>query len=313
VSVFTRLSTTEVNAFLKQYNCGDLTGITGIIEGVTNSNYRLTSSSGNFILTVYEQLDELTLNTLHRLQNHLHKHGLHCARVIKNNQGNTFSKLQDKPVALLEQLDGSIAYPISNQLCQQVGLTLARIHLSPAMDDFDRPNPRGFDWLFATARSLINDLPAEDQAILQQELEFLSRFSSLALPAGSIHADLFPDNVLVRDNSISGIIDFDFACNEVYLFDICVAINAWCNKNRGELDRIRMRDLLSAYSSLRPLNQEENLALPMMLRATALRFWLSRLYDHHYVEKKESIQYKDPDEFKRILLNRRKRLSGMQR
>ena len=156
-------------------------------------------------------------------------------------------------------------------------------------------------------------LAAQDQKILQQELGFLSQYSQLSLPAGAIHADLFPDNVLVKDDVLTGIIDFDLSCHEIYLFDLCICINAWCSMPDGQLDRIRMRDMLTAYVSVRPLTQDENIAIPIMLRATALRFWLSRLNDKIFPAEGELTFNKDPDEFKNILLARRQRLSGMQR
>ncbi|MDJ0881724.1 MAG: homoserine kinase [Gammaproteobacteria bacterium] len=313
MSVFTRLSCADVKAFLQNYDCGDLIQFDEIIEGVTNSNFRLKTTKGTFILTVYEQLDTATLQSLHDLQNLWHEKGLNCAKVIKNDRLNTLSKLHQKPAALVEHLPGSTHFKISSTLCKQVGLTLARIHLSPQPQDFNRNNPRGFDWMLGMAKRIYHNLSTVDQTILDEELNFLRHFSSLALPAGAIHADFFPDNVLVHEDHIQGFIDLDFACREIYLFDICVAINAWCNDDQGQLNRLLMRDLLTAYTSLRPLNQEENLAIPMMLRATALRFWLSRLYDHIYLEGSEKIQHKDPQEFKNILLNRRNRLSGMQR
>jgi homoserine kinase type II len=313
MSVFSQINRTEVAEFLRGYECGELINFNGIHQGVTNSNFELLTSKGSYILTLYEQHDKNTLLQLHQLQHHLKSNGLKSASIIKNKKYQFSSMLVNKPAAIFEKINGIIDYTITPDLCQQVGLLLASFHLTPGLEFFERRNPRGFDWMFNTAESLMSQIDKNEQLILQQELAFLSRFSELALPAGAIHADLFPDNALVINNQITGIIDFDFACHEVYIFDICICINAWCSKANGELDRLRMRDLLAAYTSLRPLNQDENLAIPMMLRATALRFWLSRLDDILKEHDEDQVQFKNPDEFKNILMARRHRLSGMQR
>jgi homoserine kinase type II len=313
MSVFTRVDIHDAIEFLARYDCGDFIDLIGIEQGVTNSNYLLKTAQDEYILTVYEQMDRNSLSQIQKLQSYLHDHGIPCARILPNKQGTYTTTLYDKPAALLEKLNGNIDYSISSNLCHEIGLVLAHLHLLSPLEFFSVPNPRGLEWIFSTVQELQFYVTLEDAEILEQELEYLSRFSKLSLPAGAIHADLFPDNVLVQNDKLVGIIDFDYACHEIFLFDIGVCINAWCSNPDGSLNRMFMRDLLSAYVSLRPLNEEENLSIPMMLRVSALRFWLSRLQDLFLVEPQEMIQHKNPDEFKQILIHRRKRLSGMQR
>lgn len=313
MSVFTSVSNDCVSQFLTRFSCGKLISLKGISEGISNSNFNLITTKGKFILTIYEHIDARKLSDILSLQQHLNYSGIVCAAAIKNLQGNLFDSLAGKPASILQKLDGSIHFPITNNLCKQVGKTIAQFHLVAEGYNFNIVNSRGSKWISDISTKLMEHLPDPDQELIHEELDFLSQYSTLALPSGAIHADLFPDNVLVQDDLIVGIIDFDLACVENYLFDICICINAWCSKDNGQLDRFRMRDLLSAYSSVRALSREENLAIPFMLRATALRFWLSRLNDVIFPVDGELTFNKDPDEFKAILLARRQRLSGMQR
>lgn len=313
MSVFTPLKKAEVQSFLERYDIGQLVGFQGIRDGITNSNFDLTTTAGEFILTLYEQLSVSELTQIQSLQEHAFKQGIPCAHIIPGRSNNLNQTLVSKPAAILQKLEGSIVYPLTSSLCQQIGLTLAQFHLLLKDYDFHRQNPRGMPWMFSIAESLWDYLSDEDAELLREELDYLARFSRLALPAGAIHGDLFPDNVLVANDLIRGIIDFDFACHEVWLFDLCVAVNAWCSDPKGHLDRIKMRDMIAAYNQQRPLTEQENLSIPMMLRATALRFWLSRLYDRYHVVCDDQAFHKDPDEFKHMVIARRQRLSGMQR
>ncbi len=313
MSVYTSVSSTDIIQFLNHYKCGELVSFLGLSEGITNSNFSLTTTAGEFILTIYEQIDSQHLVQILTLQNHLKKSGIACAKIAETQGGSLFHSLAAKPASILEKLEGTTDYPKTSNLCQQIGQTLAHFHLATANLDFPVKNAWGSAWISATSSNLMTQISAQDQLILKQELDYLSRYSSLSLPAGAIHADLFPDNVLTENDVITGIIDFDMACHEIYLFDICICINAWCSEQNGQLDRFRMRDLLAAYTAVRPLTQDENIAIPVMLRATALRFWLSRLNDMIFATAGELTFNKDPEEFKSILLARRQRLSGMQR
>lgn len=313
MSVFTSLHEEEIQAFLGQYDIGDLISFQGIRDGITNSNFYLSTTTGNFILTLYEQLSHADLSEIQHLQLYACEHGFPGAEIICGQSGEFHLSLASKPAAILQKIPGSTNYPITSSLCKKIGVTLAQFHLDCMDLDFNRVNPRGMPWMFSTAQSLLKFLSAKDSKLLSEELDYLSRFSKLSLPSGPIHGDLFPDNVLVEHNKICGIIDFDYACHEVWLFDLCIAVNAWCSDKNGQLNRIRMRDMIAAYNSIRPLTEDENLSIPMMLRAAALRFWLSRLYDRQHVVCDDQSFHKDPQEFRNMLIARRQRLSGMQR
>jgi homoserine kinase type II len=278
-------------------------------ERVGSTRLSLVTGRGRFVLTLYEGFPRDEAEAFTGLQQQLARQGFPCTAPIADRDGHRLGTLAGRPAALFAYIedDGhSLASPAA------VGELLARLHLLGAELDYRRPNPRGADWMLATAASIADRLPDADCRLIDEELEYLSRHSRLSLPAGVIHADLFPDNLRVVDGAIRALIGFEFSCHEVLLFDIAVAINACCSRDDGRLDRLAMRDLLAAYSVIRPLAHEENLAIPMMLRATALGFWLSRLQESLQPVEGESIPRKPPREFRRMLVERRKPLSGMQ-
>lgn len=310
MSVFTPLSETTVLSWITQYGF-ELCSIQEIEGGVSNSVYQLNTRQGEKILILYEQLDLASVKQLAQLQQSLYQENIPVARIEIDHQNQSVHELEQKPAIVFELIEGKHPHSINSQLCFSIGQLLARLHCSTI--SFTRKNPRGIDWINETYRLLKPVVDNQTQTLIEQEFDFLSRFSLMQLPASIIHADLFADNLLVKDNQIVGIIDFDFACHDVSLLDVAIAINAFCSLPDGSLNRLLMRDLLQGYASIKPLSEQENQAIPMMLRFAALRFWLSRLYDSHFPNPARLLLIKPADEFKQILLQRRQRLSGMQR
>ena len=282
-----------------------------ISEGITNSNYILECESCRAVLTLYEHQSLEETRYRLQLQKQAHQQGTPTAEVLSANSGSLAERLQGKPASLIQYLDAVKVAKPSSESCQQIGELLAQLHLTEILDELSIPAARNSEWMMNTAESIFELIPASDQLILHQELEFLSRFSQLELPVGLVHGDLFPDNCLVQDKKIKAIIDFEFCGIDSLLFDLAITINAWCSGTEGQLNRLWMRDMLQAYSKTRPLTSSENRALPMMLRAAALRFWLSRLREKYNPEISQQVS-KDPDQYRRILLARRQPLSGMQ-
>jgi homoserine kinase type II len=225
---------------------------------------------------------------------------------MPDDAGRVFSALNGKPATLVSRLAGQDVSAPDEAHCAAVGAMLARLHLAGADYAATMPNPRGLLWWRGAALEVLPRMPAPEAALLEDELEYQSRARLAALPGGAIHADLFRDNVLFDGGAIGGVIDFYFACTDRLLYDLAITVNDWCIDGDGELDAVRTRALLRAYRAVRPLTPAEIDAWPTLLRAGALRFWLSRLFDLHCPRSGELTFAKDPGHFQRVLEARRR-------
>jgi len=301
MSVYTIVEQDQLETFLMQYDLGQLLNYEGISHGIENTNYFVTTTKGKFVLTIFEQYTAEELPYFLELMAYLSEHQIPSAHPIADKAGHYLRELCGKPAALVQRLCGaSITQPNVEQ-CQSVGTVLGRLHAISADFPFHRPNARGTHWWHITAKKLYPHLSQEDANLLKAELHFQHEYSHLALPRGVIHADLFRDNALFDNNKLCGVIDFYYACNDVLLYDLAVTVNDWCSLENGHLDQTRLQALLSGYVSERALSQQERDTWQVMLRAAALRFWLSRLQDMHFPREGEITHIKNPDEFKAIL------------
>jgi homoserine kinase type II len=301
MSVFTTVSPRQLEAWLEHYSVGSLIDLKGITAGIENTNYFVTTTQARFVLTLFEKLKSQELPFYLDLMAHLASHGVPCPRPIANRSGALLGELNGKPAALVSFLLGKDLSRPALAHCRFVGKMLANIHVAGASYGQRMTNPRGPGWWNAVMPEILPFLDQEDSALLRDELRFQSEHRAVDLPRGAIHADLFRDNVLFLDERISGVIDFYFACTDVLLYDIAITVNDWCMDETGSLDWARTEALLDAYRSIRPFLASERSAWPAMLRAGALRFWISRLYDFHLPRPGELTHAKDPNHFRNIL------------
>jgi homoserine kinase type II len=301
MSVFTAVTPDELAAWLKNYAIGTLVDIEGIAAGIENTNYFVTTSHGRFVLTLFEKLGRKELPFYLELMAHLARHGIPCPTPIADLSDEYLGELNGKPAALVSCLPGRPEIHPSPAHCAEAGSMLADMHLAAAHYDMIMVNPRGPRWWNATALELYPFLDGPDAGLLNAELAYQARFRHQALPRGVIHADLFRDNVLFDDEQIGGVIDFYFACNDVLLYDVAITVNDWCVNPDGSLDADRTLPLLCAYHEVRPFTASEREAWPAMLRAGALRFWVSRLHDFHLPRPGELTHAHDPNRFRRLL------------
>jgi len=301
VSVYTTVTPDELGAWLGEYNVGTLQDLKGISAGIENTNYFVYTTAGRYVLTLFEKLTAAELPFYLDLMAHLADHGIPSARPLPDRSGSLLGELNGKPAALVSFLPGKDVVRPGEAHCQALGTMLARIHLAGESYRSRMPNPRGLSWWREVMPDILHFLPAEDAALLRQEVEFQSRHGSDALPRGAIHGDLFRDNALFEGTRVSGVIDFYFACTDVLLYDVAICVNDWCVTADGRLDEGRARALLEAYGNTRPYADAEQAAWQGMLRAAALRFWISRLYDFHLPRPGELTHAKDPAHFRRIL------------
>ena len=301
MSVFTPVSRTQLERFLRLYDQGELIEYQGIAAGIENTNYFVTTRQGQFVLTLFEKLNADELPFFLKLMAHLADRGIPCAHPVADRYGHYLQRLTDKPAALVARLHGlSPQIPTVGQ-CAAVGEALAKLHLAALNYPGRRPNDRSHAWWEATARTVAPRLTLPERRLLKAELEYQRQNQLQNLPHSIIHGDLFRDNAMFEDDILTGIIDFYYACNGIPLYDVAVTINDWCSVPGGALDQTKACAVIGAYSAIRAFTPLETAAWPVLRRAAALRFWLSRLYDSHFPRTGEITHVKDPDVFKNIL------------
>ncbi|MCU0804086.1 MAG: homoserine kinase [Burkholderiales bacterium] len=301
MSVYTAVNETEVAAWLKSFSVGTLVELKGIAAGIENTNYFVTTTHGRYVLTLFERLPREDLPFYLNLMAHLARHGIPCPSPIADHRNQLLGELHGKPAALVTRLPGVVVAEPDATHCAAVGSVLADMHLAGQSYGGRLENPRGPKWWRETAPRVMPFLDAPRQALLREELRFQSLYRLQDLPRGPVHADLFRDNVLFDGGNLGGVIDFYFAGVDTLLFDVAVTVNDWCLRADGSLDPERSTALLRAYHATRPFNALERGAWPVMLRAGALRFWLSRLYDFYLPRPGELVHAHDPEHFHRVL------------
>lgn len=301
MSVFTTVTTEQMQQWLQSYPLGELRELQGIASGITNTNYFVTTTSGRYVLTLFERNSADELPYFLDLMAHLADHGVPCPHPVADHDGQHLGQLNGKPAALVSCLRGKDVTQPNLAQCAEVGRVLAELHIAGQSFGQHMDNPRDKYWRKATADSVQRFLSAEDQQMLQAELEYEAALELSSLPHGVIHADLFRDNVLFDGDSLGGLIDFYYACHDVLLYDVAIAANDWCVEPDGSFDQQRLQALLQAYHAVRAFSAAERQSWGSVLRMAALRFWLSRLYDLHYPQDGELTHAKDPQHFQKIL------------
>ncbi|WP_334120091.1 homoserine kinase [Limnobacter sp.] len=310
MAVFTRITQDELQPWLKGRKCGELLSFEGIESGIENTNYFVNTSTGRFVLTLFEKLRAEDLPFYLGLMEHLAKKGLAVPGPIANAAGELFNVLHGKPATLVTCLSGkSVDHPNAAQ-CHSIGKFSAQAHLAVADFAGNTPNPRGLAWIEKAMNELDDHLPDAVGTLLHSEVSHqktvLASNAYKTLAKGAVHADLFRDNALMQGDALGGVIDFYFAGVDTFLFDLAVTANDWCiHPNSGELKEEQLEALLTGYQEVRPLTIHECELWQDMLRAAALRFWASRLYDFYMPREAEVLNVKDPQHFERVLLARR--------
>jgi homoserine kinase type II len=304
MSVYTTIEEHELKTFLANYDVGELDSYKGITDGIENTNYFVDTSKGRFVLTIFEHHSFEEMQYYLNLMHHLADHQVPSANPVADTQGNYLSHFKNKPIALVERLNGGSIIETTVNHCEQLGTAMGKMHAASLSFNAEQINPRGPAWCQQTAQLVMQKLSSEEQNTLDDEVHFQKEKRHADLPRGVIHADLFRDNALWYNNKLSGIIDFYYSCDDVLLYDLADAANDWCSNSDGRLNQEKVTAFLINYNEYRTLATNEQEYWPAMLRAGALRFWLSRLYDKHFPRDGELVHTKNPDEFKTILLDR---------
>ncbi len=301
MAVYTDITEDDLARFLLDYEVGTLLSYKGIAEGVENSNFLLHTTKGAFILTLYEKrVEPKDLPFFLGLMHHLADRGLSCPLPLSRKDGELLGELSGRPAAMITFLEGMWLRKPAAKHCREVGRALAEMHVAGAGFQLTRKNALSVDgWrpLWEKSADRADEVEPGLQAEIADELAFLESHWPKTLPHGVIHADLFPDNVFFIGDQLSGLIDFYFACNDAYAYDVSVCLNAWCFEKDGSFNLTKGMALLDGYEQVRPLNGAELKSLPLLARGSALRFFLTRLYDWLTTPPGALVVKKDPLEY----------------
>ena len=309
MAVFTEVSPAAAQALLTRLQLGELRALRGIEGGIENTNYFVTTDTGEFVLTLFERLSAEQLPFYLHLMRHLAHAGIPVPEPQADARGEILHSVCGKPAAVVNKLHGRSQLAPQAVHCAAVGAMLARMHLAGQGFERQQPNLRGLPWWNETVPVVLAHLDAEQAALLQSELAYQNHIAAssayTALPRGPVHADLFRDNVMFDGEQLTGFFDFYFAGVDTFLFDLAVCFNDWCiDWETGAHDAARFDAMLAAYQSVRPLSAAERSLLPAMARAGALRFWISRLWDYHLPREAQVLTPHDPRHFERVLRQR---------
>lgn len=312
MAVFTTLTKGDINDLLNQYSIGELIDFQGIAAGIENTNYFVTTTNSQYVLTVFEKLTSTQLPFYLEFMAHLAAQNIPVPAPQRTHSGAVFTIIKDKPCAIATRLPGVAVMQPNAIHCQEMGSLLARMHIASKDYTGKQPNLRGLSWWHETTPSVLPFLTHELQVVLQDELSTQTNFAKTVcyqnLTQSAVHADMFCDNALFVGERLGGVIDFYFAGVDAWLFDLAVCVNDWCVNPDGSLDIVRASALINAYAQVNPFSDNDRQAWGLMLRAAALRFWLSRLYDFYLPREASMLTPKDPTHFERILLQRRTQL-----
>ena len=309
MAVFTEVTEAQANDLIQALNLGQLVSLRGIQGGIENTNYFASTEQGEYVLTLFERLTPTQLPFYLHLMKHLAERGIPVPDPAANSQGDILHTLNGKPAAVVSKLAGHSQLAPQAVHCAAVGAMLARMHLAGADYPQSQPNLRGLPWWNETASLVLPHLDPDQAALLRGELAYQNHIAGAAdytaLPRGPVHADLFRDNVMFDGEQLTGFFDFYFAGVDTWLFDLAVCLNDWAiDLASGAHHALRAQALLHAYQAVRPLSAAERRLLPALLRAGALRFWISRLWDYHLPRTAAMLTPHDPAHFERVLRHR---------
>jgi len=303
MAVFTPLSEPQVVEFLSRFDAGSLVSLEGVPAGTENTTFFVTTDRRELVLTLFEQGEHAELPFFVELLDYLDEHRLPVPGPLHDRRGVALHTLAGKPALLFPKLPGTHPKAPNLAQCRELGDTLGRMHGVSRHFPGHRPNPRDLHWLLPMHHKVLVYLSPQDQALMKDEVEIYQGFFGAApeLPQGALHGDLFRDNTLFDGDRLGGLIDFYNGCTGDLLFDLAIVINDWATGPDGRLDAVRHDAILTAYQARRPLTAAERNAWPMMLRLTALRYWLSRLLVVYVDPPAHDLTPHDPDHFRTIL------------
>jgi homoserine kinase type II len=301
MAVYTEVGDEELVAFVGEYDIGEVLSSKGIAEGIENTNFTLTTTRGTYILTLYEKrVKPEDLPFFLGLMDHLAAKGIPCPTPIHGRDGKALRQVAGRPAAIVTFLTGMWPRRIAPEHCAELGRGLAHLHLAGADFGMRRANDLSLkSWrpLLMRSRDRAHEVEAGLADELAMEIDRLKADWPSGLPTGVIHGDLFPDNVFFRNRKLTGMIDFYFACNDMFAYDLAICLNAWCFEPDFSFNITKARRMLTAYRKVRDFSAAELKWLPLLARGSAVRFLLTRLYDWLHTPAEALVTCKDPLEY----------------
>ena len=305
MAVFTKISKTDIEEFIKKYSIGDLISFEGIIKGTENTNYKIITSKNTYILTIFEKRVKIEdLPFFMKLQKELATNGFDCPIPIKNNENSIINKLKNKKAVIISYLVGENLTVINPDHCYALGSKIAEFTNITKTSKLTRPNSLSYEtWvsIYEHCKNTEKNCYEEYFKILDTELIFLKNNWPINLPAAIIHADLFIDNVLFTENKISGVIDYYFSCKDFIAYELALTINAWCFNEKAEFNHENFNSLIEGFKSVSSLNNKEKSSMNILLRGAAVRILVTRLHDKIFHPDDALVELKNPKEYLDIL------------
>ena len=305
MAVYSPIIESELLSLLEQYNIGSLVKFEGILEGIENTNYEITTSQNKYILTIFEKrVESKDIPFFINLKKHLASKKFLCPKPVSDIQGKNINTLKNKSCVFVSFLNGKKVTNVKDTHCQQVGEVLASLHLQTKDFNGKRLNSMScIQWqnIFLKCKNHANQDFIHMLPVIEEELSYLKNHWPNDLPNGIIHADVFQDNVFFQKNIFSGLIDFYFSCNDFLAYDIALTINAWCFNNQNIFNKNRYQALIKGYESRRKLTTEEQKYFSILLRGASIRILITRLHDQLFRADDALVNPKDPNEYLAIL------------
>ena len=308
MAVYTKIDKKEIDKINSKFNIEKIITYQGIKKGIENTNYLLKSNNNKFILTIFEKrVLNKEIPFFMKLMDNLNKSKINCPKPLKNKDGGYLIKLKNKTACIVSFLEGKDKLTLNSNNCYQIGKIIAQMHGVTRKMNFSRDNSMGIKNLKPLLKSIKfkSKKFSNLEKFLKNNLNDVKKKWPTNLPSGIIHADLFVDNIFFKKNQLSGIIDFYFAANDFFMYEIAICINALCFDRRNykfKINNQKIKSLIKGYESVRKISIKEKKSLNILCRGAAIRYLLTRLYDYSNTPKTALIQIKDPNEYYQKLI-----------
>jgi homoserine kinase type II len=303
MAVYTKISKKEISTINKKFKLEKIIYFKGIKQGIENTNYLLKSKNNKFILTIFEKrVFQKEIPFFMKLMDQLNDLKINCPKPLKNKNGNYLIRIKNKIACIVSFLDGKDKKKLNIKNCFDVGQVIAQMHLSSKKIKLYRKNSMGIKNL----NPLFNSIKFQSKKFINIEKFLHHNFKDIKkkwprrLPGGIIHGDLFIDNIFFKNNKLSGIIDFYFAANDYFMYEIAICVNALCFDKKNSkflINKKKVKNLIKGYESIKKISIKEKNSLNILCRGAAMRYFLTRLYDYTNTPKTALIKIKDPREY----------------